>query len=1844
MADAPAEDAPPVDGGSYDVIRRRLHTQAGSLETAARALNAQREATFGGSGWDVRGQERVRTEHNSRPVDMVAVEGGMLVGYHAVLGLKQQTTVDDVFQLYDVVSPDGDGGSLSFPPAADADRLAFLRDPNFARDLTELFQYYKSARLTRLRRLDGLLLAVFQVGERVGDVRVLRWQVDPSGHATYVDNRGERDHVSPPAHDFTWTPTSRDDHILGRHPHINVLDTVFVETVGGDLTIKVEDNTASGEGVYAEPVDDPNQSLDDADVAYARQGSLILLRIKPFREDRVRYLVFNANTRRVLRADAIGQSCVALPEDHGILFPGGYVLRDGEQKLFDAESEGLRFARRIDAPNGEDVLFVFHRPTDGLYALYPYNLIRKEVRAPIHAHGWSRFPDGTLAVFRATDEPKRVHPLQVWTTPLESPEHAATKPQAAGLLGRIGNQELVRGVSDALTLVRLARSPQPTRAAYEDLAATCLRFLDAFHWAGEAEVGDLRTHVDTVRRTAELIVDEFEKVQALTRRAREVLTQARADHDRLISDLRVEGMSRVADFLDAMARLRHHRGHLITLQDTRHIDRSALVALEEAAGAHFDRVGRAAVAFLEGDKAFAPLLRDLAELEQQITAVTRAVDLGPPGERVTATAEGVDLLAEVVAGLEVDDPNRKTLILDRISEVFSAVHRVRATLDQRRDTLRTAEGEAAFGAQLKLLGQAVQSALARCDTPEDADTQLSRLMLQLEELEARFGEFDAFLPRLAEQREEIHTAFAARTQRLLDDRRRKVTARIDAADRILSGLARRAATFPDEDTLNSFFAADPMVSKLRSLAEELDGLGDTVKAEDVRSRLLRTRQDALRGLRDKLELFDADQLVQLGRHKFSVSTQALDLALVARDGTLELQVPGTEFRQVVPADPAIDALRPFWDQPLVSETDALYRGEYLAGLILDAAERGQLGLSWEALERAILSEDDLVALVRTVTRDRYDEGYDRGVHDVDAAKLLARLVPMRATAGLLRFATPARALALLFWAFAPDLPRDAWIARARALGRLREGIGPSPHLAAFVDTLRDALVAWHATAGFDPDGAHVTAHADAAAAALFEVLAHDPLTFTVSAGARTLVDRLHRWADDHEGTTAFDDRLRPLADRPAERFDVLVAWMTALAAQGDPVPPDAAWEAAAWQLAASTVSIEVQSSEASVDISGLLGRHPRVTDGTLTLSLPDFLARFAHHQRVVVTGVRAWRDARHTLLATWRRQLRLDELEPRVMSAFVRNKLIQDVYLPILGDNLAKQIGAAGAGKRTDLMGLLLLVSPPGYGKTTLMEYVAHRLGLIFVKVNGPALGHGVTSLDPDEAPNATARQEVNKINLALEMGNNVLLYLDDIQHTHSELLQKFISLCDASRRIEGVWNGRTRTYDLRGRKFAVVMAGNPYTETGDRFQIPDMLANRADTYNLGDVLSGRDDAFALSFIENALTSNPVLKPLSDRAQADVYTLVRLAQGEELPASALQHDYTAVERNEILAVLRHLFRCRDVLLKVNAEYVRSAAMEDAFRTEPRFQLQGSYRNMAKIAEKLVAAMTVDEVEALLDDHYRGEAQTLTTGTEFNLLRLAELRERLTAEQSARLDAIRAEYRRQQLVGGGDDDPAARVAGVLSGLVDQVGQLGHSLRDDRVPTALVALDTRLGALHDALGAADGTRKGLDTVARVLRAVHDRLAERPAPDLSSLAAPLARIGDAVSQAASAPRPADAPAADGRLTDVLAELRALRDAMRPTTPDAADALDVDARRARLLDQARRAVGGDLRRVDDGGDPTLAAALSVIEMLTVHMVAAARSRLPEDTHDAYLQDLRRTVASAIADLAGRTARAQDG
>ncbi|MFI9813045.1 DNA repair ATPase [Saccharothrix variisporea] len=1589
-----------LDAGTYEVLRARLADQAAGLARRAEALNARRLEVFGSAELTLLGTERIRTENNCVPRDVVQVAGLMLFGYNVFIGLKPETTIDDVFSLHRFTR---DGDAFRFEDAARTELPGLLDDPQFERDFAELYRYYRDTRLMQLRRVEGKLLAVFQTGARTEDIRVLRWQVATDGTVKYLDNRGERDHVFPPSHDFEWTPTAREHHVLGRHPHISIEDEVFVETVGGDLTIKVENNTETGEGIYREPVDEPLQSLADADVEYARVGSQILLRVRPYKEDTWRHLVFNTRTKTVVRLDGIGQACQRLPEDQGLIFPGGYYLATGVSKTFDTDVDELEFERVIRSTNGEDVLYVFHARREGRSLLLPYNVIRKEVANPLPCHGYSLFDDGTLVVFRAlNEEPTRVHPMQVWQTPYLSDTYAAAQPAGTGPLERVGNADLVRGISDCLSVSRMVGEMAPSVPVFEDLIASCTRVFDAYHWLGDPDLGDLRTPLTEVRATAEQVLDEFETVQALTDQAAAALAEAADGIAALIRRTRGEVPVSADAWVRQLADLRKAQGRLVTLKELRYVDLARIEELSARLGEELASTAQRAVEHLRREDAFTGYHEQVEELVGKAEAVRTVAEAKPVTDELAERQRGLEVLTEVVGSLDIADATVRTSILERIGEVLGGLNRARATVDGRRRELLATEGRAEFAAEFALLGQAITGALAVADTPQACDEQLGRLLLQLENLESRFGEFDDFLAQLGAKRTDVYEAFSSRKQALLDERSRRADRLADSAERILTGVARRVAGLGSLDEVNTYFAADPMVAKVRSIAGELRDLGDTVRAEELDGRVLAARQEAGRALRDRLDLFDGET-IRLGRHRFAVNTQPVDLTLVPKDGALSFAITGTDYRAPV-RDEAFAATQPFWDQLVVSETPEVYRGEYLATSIL--AEQPV-----DALHTAV-TEGRLLEVVRQVAETRLDEGYERGVHDHDAARILDAVLRLHAGAGVLRYPPSARAAAQLFWAAADEEARGRWTRRASSLGRARSVFGHTSAIdelcAELAEHIGDALAGEY----------------------LFEELCSAPFGFATSAGARALVDSFHRALGNGK---EFEDDLRALTD-PADRKALVEGWYGAfLAGRDDPDLP----EAVALELCRDLPRHE-SSAQLRASVSGLLGAHPRIVDRELEFRLDELLTRTRRFRVERVPAFRAYQRHRNELVAAEKRRLRLEEYQPKVMSAFVRNRLLDEVYLPLIGDNLAKQLGAAGDDKRTDQMGLLLLISPPGYGKTTLMEYVANRLGLVFVKVNGPSLGHDVTSVDPADAPNATARQEVEKISFALEAGNNVLLYLDDIQHTSPELLQKFISLCDAQRRMEGVWDGRTRTYDLRGKRFAVCMAGNPYTESGQRFRIPDMLANRADVWNLGDVLSGREDLFALSYIENALTSNAVLAPLSTRDRGDVELLVRMARGEEVRSDQLSHPYTSVELEQVLSVLRKLLRVQEVVLANNQAYIASAAQADASRVEPPFQLQGSYRNMNKLAEKVVPVMNDAELAAVIDDHYLGEAQTLTSGAEANLLKLAELRGTLTPEQARRWDEVKAAYVRAQALGGADDDPMSRAVGAVGLLADRVG--------------------------------------------------------------------------------------------------------------------------------------------------------------------------------------------------------------
>ncbi|WP_219582178.1 DNA repair ATPase [Streptomyces griseus] len=1619
-----------VDAGAYEVLRRRLSAQAGELVRRAEALNVRRTEEFGSTGLRLLATEQVRTEHASVPRDLVAVGGKLLFGFERGPGARGEAGVDDVLLVRDA---EGDGEA-----PGNGDTL--LEDDGFRRAFSSLHRYFRDARLLRLRRVDGRLLAVFRTGESAEDIRVLRWALGPDGApGAFLDARGERDHVFPPSHDFAWTATGREDHVPGRHPHIAVGKGggLFVDTLGGTLTVKVADDTESPDGIYEEPVDEPLQSLADADVEYAEVGPLVLLRVRPYKEDAWRHLVVNSLLATVQRLDGIGPSCHRLPEDQGIIFPGGYYLTTGTAKTFDTAEELTEpvFEGAVRSPNGEDVLYAF-RSRDGLRTLLlPYNLIRQEVATPLTGRGHALLDDGTLVLLRdSPDGPARVHPLQRWATPYVSDTYAAARPAGTGPLARTGNADLVRGISDCLALAHGVRDMTPTTAVYGRLAADCARAQDRYHWLSDPELGSLDEPLRELRATAQQVLAEFTAVQELTRRAAEALEETTARITALVRRVRGEAPGSASAWIERLRELRRAQGHLATVGDMRYVDVERVAELSARTGDDIDSAAQRAVSFLAREDAFDGYHGEIAELVAEAGALETVRDSSAVSDRLSAMTEGLTTVTDVVAGLDIGDATVRTSILERIAEVLGGANRARATLDGRRRELLSKEGRAEFAAEFALLGQAVTGALAAAGTPESCDDQLARLLLQLENLESRFAEFDDFLAELAERRTEVYEAFSARKQTLQDERARRAERLAGSAGRVLETIARRVSSLEDLDAVHTYFASDPMVAKVRRTADELRELGDPVRAEELDGRLKAARQEAGRALRDRTELYaDGGSVIRLGRHRFAVNTQPFDLTLVPSGEGLVFALTGTDYRAPV-TDPAFAAARPYGEQLLPSENAAVYRAEHLAARLLD--EHG-------AVRLGSLPEAELRRLVRESAAEAYDEGYTRGVHDEDAAAILAALLRLHAEAGLLRHRSAVRAAAQHFWAYDADEPlRTSWSRRAVSLARARDTFGSAPAIA----RLREE---WAAAIG-SPSPA---APGHAVAAYLFEELTTGPAGFVVGSSVRAFLAAFHRAV----GPDAYAEDLAALGDDRAARRQLVEGWLAPYAeTTGAGLGDGDLAEAVAVELCPE---LERYACDAPLTerLEGLLGDHPRVAGGALTVRIDELLARTAEFRDVTVPGFRAYQRLRTSLVTAERGRLRLDDHRPRVMSAFVRNRLLDEVYLPLIGDSLAKQLGTADADRRTDSQGLLLLVSPPGYGKTTLMEYVADRLGMVLVKISGPNLGHDVTSLDPDRAPSATARQEIEKINFALEAGNNTLLYLDDIQHTSPELLQKFIPLCDATRRIEGVRDGEPRSYDLRGKRFAVCMAGNPYTESGERFRIPDMLANRADVWNLGEVLSGREDVFALSFVENALTANPVLAPLAARSRDDLALLVRLAGGSDPAAHAehLEHPYSAAELDRVLAVLRHLVTARDTVLAVNAAYIASAARTDATRTEPPFRLQGSYRNMNKIAERIVPVMNDEELSAVVDDHYAGEAQTLTTGAEANLLKLAALRGTLTPGQAERWAAITASYVRTQALGGPDGDPMTRAVAALGLLADRIAAVETAIRRAADPRHLLA---------------------------------------------------------------------------------------------------------------------------------------------------------------------------------------------
>jgi len=923
-----AENTPPqnsnqqLEAGTYEIIQGRLQKQASELRQRLTTLNESRKEVFGAIETALIANDHIATDNNCVAREIVSIDQTniCIFGYNVHIGLRKQLQVKDVFSVYEF----RDQSFHQLP-------LDLIADKRFEGDFHNLYKYYRNTIFAKFFAKGNLLYMVFQTGKTAVDVKAFKWEFE-EGKLKYIDDRSAPEIQLPTQHAFEWQRVHRDSHRLGEHSHVSILDRVFVETIGGDLTIKIEDNTDDGKGIYSEDVFEKGQTLDDGEYFYADLGNLVALKIRPYRED-ARYFVYNEKVKEVKRIDSLEDAAILLPESHGIIFPDGYYLQTGEFKRFDKILRGMQYEKRVISPNGEDYLYVFYHTELDEYILMPYNIIQQKVENPIPCNGYTLFPNGELCYFRAENEPTKHHVLQIWQTPYSRSLATNVGDKADTYLYKVGNKDIVRAMSECYEVLTLLNKEDSYENLYLDLVRKTTEIMDAYYWIGKAETADLAHPLKEIKGAATSAIEEFEKVQRIRRNTETAVQATDQKAEALFTQLKRTRFGTVDIYVKALADFRALRGEVISLKELRYVDMDWIEALEEKVAKETDRLSNACVQFLLREDALEPYHQKVEDRQTDIEAIETAMQAADLQEKIDGIGKELELLIDIVSNLKIEDATHTTQIIDSISDIFVSLNQLKAKVKNRKKELLSVEAVAEFNAQLKLLDQSIINYLDLCSTPNKCDEYLTKLMVQAEELEGKFVDFDEFTTKIYDKREEVNNAFEAKKLQLTEARNRRAASLQSAANRIFKGIRNRLKNFKEVQEINGYFAADLMVDKVRDIVKQLLVLEDSVKADDLQSQLKTLKEEGIRQLKDRKELFvDGENIIKFGRHHFSVNTQPLDLTIVRREGALYFHLTGTNFFEKID-NPKLLATKEVWEQDLISENEEVYRGEYLAWLM-----------------------------------------------------------------------------------------------------------------------------------------------------------------------------------------------------------------------------------------------------------------------------------------------------------------------------------------------------------------------------------------------------------------------------------------------------------------------------------------------------------------------------------------------------------------------------------------------------------------------------------------------------------------------------------------------------------------------------------------------------------------------------------------------------------------------------------------------------------------------------------------------------------------------------------------------
>ena len=1599
-----------LNSGTYEIIQNRLNEQKNDLIQKLQKLNENRKEIFGGVDFSLIANERISTEHNCIAKDIFSLKDILIFGSNAHLGLQTEINITDVFSVYKI-------NNKRFEPQD----ISLINDEIFVEEFKNLYKYYRNTFFARFHFTENYLYMVFQLSESPSDIKAFKWLIKDN-LLTYIDSRSASEVTYPPQHGFAWTKATRDMQRSGKFPHVSLADKVFVESIGGDLTIKIEDNTDTGKGIYSEEVVHKDQNLDDAEIHFCDLDNLVLFKIKPYQETE-RFFIYNHKEKTVSRVDTLKHSAVLLPENQGVLFSNGYALQTGGLKVISQDVNRLHYVKTIQEPNGENFMYVFYDDKTNNYQLISYNIITQTIETPIRCSGYSVLNDGKLIYLRESVETTKHHLAQIWQTPY-SKELLPNTEKSDTLLYKIGNKDIVRVMAESQELITLLNKKDSYSGLYDDIVKLSTTIVDSYYFLNDDEVQNLDKPLKEIRKIAHSAINEYEKVVEQKKNTGEAVEKIKAACEKILDETKRINYSQLTEYIDMLSQIRALRGEITGARDLKYVDVAILDSLEKSLAERSEELSNACVNFLLQDDALLPYQNRAQQISENIINLQKAIDAKTIEEEINNLSGQLELLVDIVNNLKIEDTSQSTQIIENISVIFARLNQERLELSKRKREISGKELSADFQAQMTLFDQSVINFLELSQTPEKCDEYLTKLSIQLEEMETKFVDFDEFIQNIGEKREEVYGHFQNKRVQLTESRNKRTQSLYDSAQRILKSVQTKSESFDSENEINGYFATDLMIEKVRDISRQLMEMDDSAKAEEIQTLLKTSQQESVRKLKDKKEIYaDGDNVIALGDYKFAVNRQKLDLTLVLRNAQYYYHLTGTGFYEPLNFE-AISDYKEVWNQEYISENPKVKRFEYLAWNVFSQ-------------NKNINTEEQNRMAVQQFMTEHFGEGLVKGIHDEDALTIVLKLQQMHNELGLMQFTPGERALAQLFWYFLNQERKDYYQKQFEAANLISKSFTTDKGFQYLNEELSNEIKLFAQSNQFFAEVNYLNV-------AIY-LKRENKSVFLVSEKAGILYESFLKDLKEKGKDLEFIDQLNALKKYPAACFSIVESALNAFLFNSESkFEDDIKKEAAVFFVTQDFDAKNVLHISYETVLKGLKSLEK---DADYVLNYYEFSSRLSHFNEVIVPKYKQLQELKAKWVSDKKKALKVDTFKSQVLSSFVRNRLINDVYFPLIGANLAKQLGTVGNDKRTDRMGMLLLVSPPGYGKTTLMEYMADRMGLVFMKINGPSIGHDIVSTDPSEAKNAGAKQELEKLNLALEMGNNVMLYLDDIQHCNPEFLQKFISLADGQRKIEGIYNGESKTYDLRSKRFCLVMAGNPYTESGEKFRIPDMLANRSDTYNLGEISGSKTDLFDLSLIENALMSNEYLTRLTQFGMKNLYNLYESILSDS-PNVDLQGNFSSNEISDFRKVLENTLKVRDVVLKVNKQYIASAAMSDDYRNEPNFKLQGSYRNMNKLITQIQPILKEEEVTQMVLNHYQNESQTLTTGAEANMLKLKELMNIISESETERWNEIKKTFMKNKTIKGlGENDRMTQIVALLAQFSEGLDGIKDVLRKD-----------------------------------------------------------------------------------------------------------------------------------------------------------------------------------------------------